>query len=87
MCRKSIKGFQLIEMANFTTVERLEKETGHKHDFKFYDNYPETFDYMIERKERNPLNPIGTVWECKCGAREIRFIVWTGEHDKRAVGS
>lgn len=70
-------------MANFTTVEQLEKQTGHKHDWIFYDNYPNTFDHVYDNKERNPFNPIGTVFECECGARELRFIVWTGKHDKR----
>lgn len=72
-------------MANFITVEQLEQRTGHKHIWKFYDNYTDTFEHVYGEKERCPINPIGTVYECDCGAREIRFIVWTGKHDKRRI--
>jgi hypothetical protein len=71
-------------MAKFITVEQLEKQTNHKHDFVFYDNYSNTFEHVYGEPERNPFNPIGTVWECECGAREIRFIVWTGKYDTRS---
>lgn len=75
-------------MANFTTNEILEGESGHKHEWEFYDNYSENFDQLTNRnkgRQEDPKEclPIGTVYECYCGAREIRFIVFTGQFDPR----
>lgn len=73
-------------MAKWISVEQLQSLTGHKHEFKFYDNHSDTFDSIRGQKDRDPIIPIGTVWECDCGAREIRFIVWTGIYDTRKKG-
>ena len=70
-------------MANFTTTKILEQESGHKHEWEFYDNYSGTFQSVLNKKEYDLIQPLGTVWECLCGAREIRFVVWTGEFDPR----
>ena len=63
------------------TVKQFEEKTGHVHSFFFYDNHTDTFDTIRYKKEPRDHLLIGTVWECQCGAREIRFIVWNGEHD------
>jgi hypothetical protein len=73
----------LTKMTNWISVEQLEEQSGHRHDFKFYDNHDDTFDTIRDKPNRDPVIPIGTVWECYCGAREIRFIVWTGKYDLR----
>lgn len=65
------------------TMHELEKLTGHKHDFKFYDNHNDTFDTIRGFKLPRQYLLIGTVYECECGAREIRFIVWNGKYDNR----
>lgn len=70
-------------MTNFITVKQLEELSNHKHDWKFYDNHTDTFDSIRDRRDRDPIFPIGTVWECDCGAREIRFVCWTGKYDRR----
>ena len=73
-------------MDNFITQKQLEQETEHKHYWTFYDNYSKTFEHVLKQQERDPIAPIGTVYECECGAREIRFIVWTGKYDQRKKG-
>jgi hypothetical protein len=69
-------------MANLTQ-EEIQILTGHTHQFKFYDNHNETFDTIRKSPLPRDYLPIGTVYECECGAREIRFIVWLGKHDRR----
>lgn len=65
------------------SMHELEKITNHKHHFEFYDDHDNTFDTIRSIKIPRVYLPRGTVYECECGAREIRFIVWTGKHDIR----
>ena len=75
---------QSIKM-NFDTVDKLEKKIEHKHNFTFYDDHDDTWDTIRNFNLPRTHLARGTVWECECGVREIRFIVWNGKYDKRSI--
>jgi hypothetical protein len=68
---------------NSGTVEQWQTSKNHEHEFYFYDDHDDTWDTIRGKEVFREWILRGTVYECSCGAREIRFIVWNGKYDKR----